>query len=218
MHRPSFHLVLALALPGLALVAQGPAATKDEETFLSRDTHQGVSIAAKPIPDTPEAECIFGPNAAPTRAGFLPVELLIRNDREESIEVALGRIIVVSGREEFEQAGTKTVALWMYPPPGVKEPKVGGSRLPIPWPSGPKVAKDKKRAEREEAEASLRSRQLRAEKVAPGAHARGFLYFDLRDAGIDLTQSYVYVPEVNGVDSGEGLLFFEVSLEAYARP
>lgn len=218
MHRPSFHLVLALALLGPAVGAQGPAATQDEEGFLARDTHQDVSIAARPIPDTPEAERIFGPKAAPTRAGFLPVELLIRNDREESIAVALERIVVVSGREEFEQAGTRTVALWLYPPPDVKEPKVGGSRLPIPWPSGPKVAKDKKRAEREEAEASLRSRQLRVEKIAPGAHARGFLYFDLRRASIDLAQSYVYIPEVNAVDSGEGLLFFEVSLEAYVQP
>jgi hypothetical protein len=212
-----FHLLLAFALLSLAGGAQAPTA-KEEASFLARDTHQGVSIAARPIPDTPEAERVFGKNAAPTRAGFLPVELLIRNDREEPIEVALERIVVVSGRDEFEQAGTRSVALWLYPPPGVKEPKVGGPRLPIPWPRGPKAPKDKHREKREEAEASLRSRLFRAEEIAPGARARGFLYFDLRDADIDLARAYVYVPEVNAVESGEGLLFYEVSLEVYAQP
>lgn len=217
MHRrlAQFALCLTLALGGAA--SQEPASAPEPD-FPARDSHQGVTISARPVPDTPEAETIFGPKAAPTRAGFLPVELIVRNDREEPIEVALHRVVVTSGRDEFEQAGPETVASWLYPPPEVKEPTVGGPRLPIPWPRGPKAPKDKHRKEREEAEASLRSRQLRAEQVPPGAEARGFLYFDLRGQGIDLTRAALYIPEVNGVESGEGLLFYEISLKAYAKP
>jgi len=218
MHWRGLQLVLGMTLLSLALPAQEAPPAQAEETFLARDTHQGVSIAVRPIVDTPEAEGIFGPNVAPTRAGFLPVELLIQNDREESIAVALERIVVTSGRDEFEQVGTRAVALWLYPPPGVDEPKVGGPRLPIPWPSGPKTPKDKDREKREEAEAALRSRLFRARRIGPGAQARGFLYFDLRGESIDLARASVYVPEVNGIESGEGLLFYEISLRDYSKP
>jgi hypothetical protein len=178
-----------------------------------------VTIAARPIPDTPEAEKIFGKNAAPTRGGFLPVELLISNERSESIEVALEGVKILSEGEQFRQANIDSVALALYPPPEAEEPKVdSGPRLPIPWPRGPKAPKDKKRAEREETEAALRSRQLRAAVVAPGGRARGFLYFDFRGAGIDLARSALYVPEVTAVSSGEGLLFFEISFKPYAEP
>jgi len=226
MHRRACHAVLCLTLApptaGLAaavLAAQEPPAALEAEAFLARDSHQGVTIAARPVPDTPEAEKIFGNNAAPTPAGFLPVELLILNERDEPIAVTLARAEINSEGERFEQADAERVALALYPLPESVEPKVGtGPRLPVPWPQGPKAPKDKKRAEREEAEAALRSRQLRAKQVPPGGRARGFLYFDLRGAGIDLRHAVVYLPEVEAVTSKEGLLFFEVSLAPYAQP
>lgn len=200
------------------LAAQEPPAAPGPEDFLARDSHQGVTIAARPVPDTPEAEKIFGKDAAPTRGGFLPVELLIRNERDEAVLVNLKRIEVSSDGKRFEQADPEAVALALYPLPETVEPKVGGPRLPVPWPQGPKAPKDKRRAEREEAEAALRSRQLRVTRIAAKGRARGFLYFDLRGASIDLARAVVYLPEVKGATSGEGLLFFEISLQPYAQP
>jgi len=218
MHRCACQAVLCLTLAAVALPAQEPAAAEAQD-FLARDSHQGVIIAARPIPDTAEAEKVFGKNAASTRAGFLPVELLILNERDEPIAVNLERVEIFSDGERFEQADPVMVALALYPLPESVEPKVGtGPRLPVPWPQGPKVPKDKKRAEREEAEAALRSRQLRATRVAPAGRARGFLYFDLRGAAIDLAHAAVYLPEVDAVTSREGLLFFEISLKPYAQP
>ena len=60
-------LVLALAAP-LAGAAQDSSARPDPSKFPARASYQGVTIAAVPIPDTPAAERIFGPRAAPTRA------------------------------------------------------------------------------------------------------------------------------------------------------
>ena len=219
MHRCACQVVLCLTLAAVALAAQEPPVSSEAQGFLARDSHQGVTIAARPIPDTPEAEKIFGKNAAPTRGGFLPIELLILNERDEPIAVSLERAEVNSDDERFEQADPEAVALALHPLPESVQPKGGtGPRLPVPWPQGPKVPKDKKRAAREEAEVALRSRQLRATRIAAQGRARGFLYFDLRGASIDLRQAVVYIPEVEGVTSGEGLLFFEISLKAYAQP
>jgi len=182
-----------------------------DEWFRSRDAHQGVSIAARPVPDTPEAEEIFGKNAAAPRAGFLPVELLIVNERAEPVRVALDRIQVAQEGETFEQIEIEEIAPALHPLPKSKEP-VGSTRVPK------KIPKDKNRTQREEAEAGLRSRQLRLELIPPGGQARGYLYFDLRGSSIRMSSAFVYVPEVVVEESGEKLFFFEVSLRPYAKP
>lgn len=209
-------LVLALAVP-LAGAAQDSSARPNPSKFPARASYQGVTIAAVPIPDTPAAERIFGPRAAPTRAGFLPVEVIIFNQRSEIIRVNVGRIKIIGFDNQFEQVDPQAVAEGLYPRPEVDRPKTSRRpRLPVPWPRKQKVKKDKKRAQREEAEAALRSRQLRAALVAPGGYARGYLYFDLRGKSIDLAGSSLYVPGVEEEATGERLLFFEISLEPYA--
>ncbi|MCI0403027.1 MAG: hypothetical protein L0212_05835 [Acidobacteria bacterium] len=170
-----------------------------------------MTIAARPVPDTPEAEEIFGVNAAAPRAGFLPVELLIVNQRAEPIRVDLGRIRVVQPGEEFDQLAIEEIALALHPLPKSKEP-VGSTRIPK------KIPKDKNRTKREEGEAGLRSRQLRLERIPAGGQARGYLYFDLRGSSIRLSEAFVYVPDVEVEPSGEKLFFFEVSLKEYAKP
>ena len=207
-------LVLALAAL-LAGAAQDNSARPDPSKFPARASYQGVTIAAVPIPDTPAAERIFGPRAAPTRAGFLPVEVIIFNQRSEIIQVNVGRIKIIGFDNQFEQVDPQAVAEGLYPRPEVDRPKP--SRLPTPWPRKPKVKKDKKRAQREEAEAALRSRQLRAALVAPGGYARGYLYFDLRGKSIDLAGSSLYVPRVEEETTSERLLFFEISLKPYVE-
>ena len=204
---PSF-LARVIALALLAWLVSN--AQTGDEWFRSRDAHQGVSIAARPVPDTPEAEEIFGKNAAAPRAGFLPVELLIVNERAEPVRVTLDRIQVAQEEETFEQIEIEEIALALHPLPKSKEP-VGSTRVPK------KIPKDKNRTQREEAEAGLRSRQLRLELIPPGGQARGYLYFDLRGSSIRMSSAFVYVPEVVVEESGEKLFFFEVSLKEYAK-
>ncbi|MFQ5696496.1 MAG: hypothetical protein ACE5HB_10945, partial [Terriglobia bacterium] len=178
----------------------------DAKSYPAHDSHQGVTMAAVPVPDTPEAERIFGQRVAPTRAGFLPLELIITNDRDEPIEVALEKIVITGGGNRFEQVQVNKIAWALYPPPEETDPRKKKK---------PSKKERRRRLWREEAEAALRSRQLRARLVGPGATARGYLYFDLRRRSIDLAASSVYVPEVNGLGTGEGLFFFEVSLKPY---
>jgi hypothetical protein len=199
-------IVVPILLASLASVSQ----TASEE-FKSRDAHQGVSIAARPVPDTAEAEELFGVNAAAPRAGFLPVELLIVNERAELIRLDLERIQVAQEGETFDQVAIEEIALALHPLPESKKP-VDSTKIPK------KIPKDKNRTKREEAEAGLRSRQLRLVRIPPGGQARGYLYFDLRGSSIRLSEAIVYVPEVEVEPSGEKLFFFEVSLRPYARP
>lgn len=200
-------IALGLILATFALPAQEPHSS-DLSAFVAQDAHEGVTIAVRPVLDQPEAEGIFGKNAAPVRVGVLPVELLIINERPEPVRVALERIQVVTDAERFEQVQPEKISWALYPPPKAKKPTTS-TRIPT------RLPKDKSREKREEAEAALRSRQLRAAVVGPGGQARGYLYFDLGRSSLDLTQARLYVPEVAQVPSGQALFFFEVSLEAY---
>lgn len=200
---------MLLALGAAAPRAQNPPAPVEPAEFLARDSHQDVTFAARPVPDTPEAERLFGKNAALTRGGFLPVEIFILNRRAEPVQVRLERIVVETDPENFPQVSPQEIAGALYPPPKSKQPTQPG-RIPRP-------PEDKNRAKREEAEAALRSRQLRAAVVGPGGQARGYLYFDLRGAELELSRARLYVPEVVVLPIGEALLFFEISLAPYAR-
>ncbi len=184
------------------------------ESFRAREAHEGVTIAARPLPDSPEAEEIFGKTAAPVRAGFLPVELVILNQRDEPIRVELNRIVVLEDNQKFEQVELEEIALALYPLPKLKDkPSASPERIPTRMPKD----KDKDCTKREEAEATLRSRQLRAATVNPGGQARGFLYFDLRRNSLDLEKAMVYVPDVAVAPSGQALFYFEISLKASAK-
>ncbi len=205
-HRAAYGLVLLLGL--------GAEPAQIPESFRAREAHEGVTIAARPIPDAPEAEEIFGKTAAPVRAGFLPVELIILNRRDEPIRVGLSRVVVLEDERRFEQVELEEIALALYPLPKLKDkPSASPERIPTRMPKN----KDKDLTKREEAAATLRSRQLRAATVNPGGQARGFLYFDLRRSSLALGKSIVYVPEVAVVPGGQALFYFEISLKDYAK-
>jgi len=190
--------MVCVALSG-AGAAQAPPPVEPER-FLARDSHEGVTIAARPLLDPVEAENVFGKNAVPGRAGFLPVEILILNQRAEAVRMGLTRIVVVTGADKFEPAAPREIAWALYPPPPSQKARAGQ----IPRPP-------------EEAEAALRVRQLRAAVVGPGGQARGYLYFDLGGAALELAEAGVYIPEVVVLPDEEALLFFEISLKPYAR-
>ena len=136
--------------------------------------------------------------------------------REREVEKAADLVVFFVGGELVlelipAQAELGEIAQALYPLPKPKgKPKTTGMGVPKP-------PKDKDLTKREEAEAALRSRQLRAATVNTGGQARGFLYFDLRRASLDVEKSIVYVPEVAVVPGGQALFYFEISLKPYAK-
>ena len=200
----------------LAIAVMAQEAPPAEARFAARDAHQGVTIAARPLSDVAEAETLFGKDAAPVRAGLLAVEMLVVNERDAPITINLGRIALLGNGDKFQQIPPAEAALRLYPLPEGRVPDLGPRRLPLP--GGPKMPKDKKRAEREEAEASLASRRFRTRSIPPGGQARGFLYFDLSEVGADLAGMQLYIPDVDDAATGEGLLFFEIALAPAREP
>ena len=210
-HARYFALLLLLAI---AVMAQ--EAPPEEARFTARDAHQGVTIAARPLTDAAEAETLFGKEAAPVRGGLLAVELLVVNNRGEAIAINIDRIVLLRDGDKFEPLQPAAAALLLFPLPEPRAPALGPQPLPLPRRSP--VPKDKKRADREEAEASLASRRFRTRSLPPGGQARGFLYFDLGEVGTDLTGMQLYIPEVDDAATGEGLLFFEITLPPARQP
>ena len=191
----------------------------DPEKFPARITQRGVTIAVVPVLDTPDSDKVFGPEASPTRAGFLPVEFVIWSDRDDTIEVELEDVVIYSLTGRFERANPETIARGLYPKPReeIKDPGMPRpSPLPVPLPRRKKKPKkDKLREKRESAEAALRSRELRFGQVPPGSFVRGYLYFDLRGAEIAPADAAVYVSGGREMGTGENLHFAEIPLKPY---
>ncbi|MBI2957134.1 MAG: hypothetical protein HYY26_07475 [Acidobacteria bacterium] len=203
--RRSYDIIVALLTPCVLVTAL--SAHRATETPAA-DSHQGVTLAAIPVTDEAEAEKIFGKKAAPLRAGVLPVEIVITNERAEAVRVTLERIELVTEQEKFAQADPERVGWLLYPPPKVTEG----------WERARRQPKDKDREKREEAQAALRARQLRAEMVPAGASARGYLFFEMGKANVKLAEVRLYIPEVVVLPGEEPLLYFEIELEPDARP
>lgn len=204
---PPGEVVLVLAV---SLAAQAPpSAPWDPAQYVARDTHEGVTLAAKPYLAPAELTWL-GPHPI-LAGGIVPVEVLIVNERAESIRVAWDRAVLLGEEEKFEQIEPERIAWRIYPPP-----KPTSSR---PWPEQRrKLPSDKKRTERETLEAALRSHSMRTAVIPPGGRARGFLYFDRGERPLELAAARLYVPEVVRLPDEEPLLFFEVDLKAYAGP
>ena len=207
------------AIPLLGV--QGSGSKPEPADYPANTTQHDVTIAVKPIFDTPAAEEIFGKDAAPTPAGFLPVEIVVWNNRVNAIEIEVDSVIIYSSEGRFEQVDPEFVALNLYPPPRRKiedptQKTPTPNPLPIPLPRrSKKRSKDKKRQKRELAEAELRRRWLRFGQAASGGTLRGYLYFDLRKASIDPAEAVVMISSVRDKGTGERLPFSEISLRPY---
>src|SRR5260221_392086 len=91
--------------------------------------------------------------------------------------------------------------------------KLTAKRLPIPL-GGPKVGKDKKWIEVEQA---IRDAGVQASVVAPHSSVQGLIYFDLRSQFELLNNAHLYVPEVVAIEKNHGLLYFEIDLSRSAE-
>jgi hypothetical protein len=147
---------------------------------------------------------------SPYAAGIVALQVMFRNDSEDSLKVSLERIrLNVTLSEEDRQALnplTSEQAADLILKPGAKN--VTKSRFPVPI-GGPKVGHDKKWTEVEE---ELREAGVRASIVAPHSSVQGLLYFDLRSQFDLLSNARLYVPEIVAIEKGRELMYFEIDL------
>jgi hypothetical protein len=208
--------LLALSLLALSLLASEPGAAQQPSSLktTSLESHEGMTITARPWTDTALYKEKF-PKKSPFAAGIVAIQVVFRNDSDDSMKVNLERIrLNLTFSEEDHQALyplTSEEAADIITRPATKN--LTAKRLPIPL-GGPKVGKDKKWIEVEQ---SIRDAGVQASVVAPHSSVQGLIYFDLRSQFELLNNAHLYVPEVVAIEKNHGLLYFEIDLSRSAE-
>jgi hypothetical protein len=212
---------LTLILPALAafqLVAQGGAPQQHSSLKTSSlESHEGMTITAQPWTDPALYKAKF-PKKSPYAAGIVAVQVVFRNDSDDSMKINLERIrLNLTLSEEDRQA--------LYPlspeeaadaimNPGARDPTKVRKKFPFPTGGGaPKVGHDKHWAE---VEKSMEDAGVQASVVAPHSEVQGLLYFDLRSRFELLNSAHLYVPEIVALEKNRSLLYFDIDLSRSA--
>src|SRR5216684_1446932 len=206
-----FLLLLAISLMAATQGAsQKPASIKTA----SLESHEGVTITARTWTDPALYKEKF-PKKSPFAAGIIAVQVVFRNDSDDSMKINLERIrLNVALSEEDHQSLyplTSEEAADVITHPGSKNVTI--KRLPIPL-GGPKIGHDKKWMEVEQ---SMRDAGVQASVVAPHRTVQGLLYFDLRSQFELLNTAHLYVPEIVDIEKNRGLMYFEIDLSRSAE-
>jgi hypothetical protein len=210
--------ILTLILPFLVVsllaaqqrTPQQPSSLKTA----SLESHEGMTITARPWTDPALYKEKF-PKKSPYAAGIVAVQVVFRNDSDDSLKINLERIrLNLTLSEEDHQALyplSPEEAADVITHPSTKN--VGIKRLPIPL-GGPKTGRDKKWTEVEQ---SLHDAGVQASIVAPHSTVQGLLYFDLRGQFDLLNTAHLYVPEIVSIEKNRGLMYFEIDLSRSAE-
>jgi hypothetical protein len=209
-------LTLILPMLALSLMTCEPGAAQQPSSLktTSLESHEGMTITARPWTDPALYKEKF-PKKSPFAAGIVAIQVVFRNDSDDSMKVNLERIrLNLTLSEEDHQALyplTSEEAADIITRPATKN--LTAKRLPFPL-GGPKVGKDKRWIEVEQ---SISGAGVPASVVAPHSSVLGLLYFDLRSQFELLNNAHLYVPEVVAIEKNHGLLYFEIDLSRSAE-
>jgi hypothetical protein len=211
---------LTLIVPFLAasLLAGPPGATQQQTSLktASLESHEGMTITARPWTDPALYKEKF-PKKSPFAAGIVAVQVVFRNDSDDSLKINLERIrLNVMLSEEDHQALnplSPEEAADVIMNPGAKDPTKNRKKFPFPT-GAPKVGHDKHWAEVEKA---MEDAAVQSSIVAPHRAVEGLLYFDLRSQFDLLNSAHLYVPEIVAIEKNRGLLYFEIDLSRSAE-
>lgn len=205
---PLLALIALLLLPMFPASAQ-KSAPPYSASSLPHDEHAGITVSAAPLTDSARAKHVFG-KADPLDAGILPVEVFLRNDTAQPVQIGLDTIELdihrESGRMDSVPSLTPAQAASSIAHP--HGPNPSARRFPI----GVAPIGDKKT---DKALDILRPLALASDIVPPMGSIHGYLFFDLQDDFSLVDQSSLYIPDAVVVPSKTPLIFFEVS---FAKP
>lgn len=192
-------------------VAAGQATSQQQPPLKTSalESHEGMTISALPWTNPALYKEKFH-KKSPYAAGIVALQVVFRNDSDDSLKVNLERIrLNVTLSEDDHQALdplTSEQAADVILQPAVKN--LGRSRFPLPI-GGPKVGRDKKWVELEQ---ELRQAGVKGSIVAPHSSVEGLLYFDLQSQFDLLNNAHLYVPDIIALEKNHGLMYFEIDL------
>lgn len=176
----------------------------------SLETHEGLTISAQPWTDAALYKEKF-PKKSPFAAGIVAMQVVFRNDSNESMKVSLDRIrlsfqIDQDNRQEVQPLTPAQVADQILKPGG-KDPAKSRARIPLPV-SVPHN-NDKHWTELEQ-QAEVAG--IPANVIAPHSSVQGLLYFDLQGQFDLLNEARLYVPDILVMENNRSLTYFEIDL------
>ncbi len=200
----------ACVLAGTYIGAQQNGSQLAPLKTTSLETHEGLTISAQPWTNAALYKEKF-PKKSPYAAGIVAMQVVFRNDSNESLKVGLGRIrlsfqIDQDNRQEVQALTAAQVADEVLKPGG-KDPS---KRQKIPLPvSIPRSGNDKKWTELEQ---QAENAGVPASVIAPHSTVQGLLYFDLQGQFDLLNGAHLYVPEIVAMETNRSLTYFEIDL------
>ncbi|MGH9740274.1 MAG: hypothetical protein ACRD4X_17060 [Candidatus Acidiferrales bacterium] len=201
----SFAMLVAVSTPAQT----NSSAASEAQASLPHDQHDGITVSAAPLTNVSRAKHIFG-KANPLSAGILPVEVFLRNDTNEPIQVGLDTIALDIHYQNGRMDGVDSLA------PAQVAGAIAHPHGPSPrerrFPIGMGPIGDKKVDRLTDI---LRPLSLSSDIVPPMGAVHGYLFFDLQHNMSLIDESSLYIPDAVVIPSKKPLIFFEVS---FAKP
>jgi hypothetical protein len=204
----------AIALPLLvvyALAARPLAGQQQALGTASLESHEGLTISALPWTHAASYKEKF-PKKSPFSAGVLALQVVLRNDSDQSMRINLGRIrltvqLDAENRQEVQPLTPDELADTVLKPTA-KDPTAKRQKLPIPIGSS-NGGRDKHWTElqRQAQDAGVPSNV-----VAAHSSVEGLLYFDVQNQFDLLETAHLYIPEVTQMQQNRALTYFDIDL------
>ena len=201
----------ACVLAGVYAGAQQNASQQVPLKTTSLETHEGLTISAQPWTNAALYKEKF-PKKSPYAAGIVAMQVVFRNDSNESLKVGLSRIrlsfqIDQDNRQELQALTSAQVADEVLKPGG-KDPSKSRQKIPLPV-SIPRSGNDKKWMELQQ---QAENAAVPSSVVAPHSTVQGLLYFDLQGQFDLLNGAHLYVPDIVAMGTNRSLTYFEIDL------
>jgi hypothetical protein len=199
------------ACVGLGILGAAPSVCGqvDATSLPAHDTHQGVTVAVRPLMSEASYKTQFGAHT-PYEAGILALEVFFRNDNDKPIRLTLDtmRLLVnLAGQpaQRIEPLAAEDVADRVLLK---KAPDPKARRLPLPG----RIQTSNRDKNWQEFAGKLRAAGIPSDVVGPKSTVHGFLYFDVNHHYDWLTGARLDVPDVAFMLNNEALFFFQVDL------
>ena len=211
-------LLLMASCLGLAALGSGSPlrAQVDPASLPAHESHQGVTVAVKPLMSEAGYKAQFG-GRTPFEAGIVALEVFFRNDNDKPIRVNLGNMRLLVSRpgeslQRIEPLSAEEVAnrVLLNAPSDPRRP-----RLPNPLGNrGGNSARDKNW---QELAGRLRAAGVKSDLLGPKSTVSGFLFFDVNHHYDWLSSARLDVPDLAFMLDNQALFFFQVDLAPALR-
>src|ERR1700726_1211681 len=215
-YNPRRNPAIALLLLAVYALASRPLAGRQQSALgtPALESHEGLTISALPWTNAALYKEKF-PKKSPFAAGIVAMQVVFRNDSNESMKVSLDRIrlsfqIDQDNRQEVQPLTPAQVPDQVLKPGG-KDPAKSRARIPLPV-SIPHN-NDKHWTELEQ---QAETAGVPANVIAPHSSVQGLLYFDLQGQSDLLNRARLYVPDVLVMENNRSLTYFEIDLSKSA--